>query len=394
MQDQVYQLFSTCDKFTEVGHDAAAQSSKGCSNSLESIHNTIHTTAGGPGTKTVVGGHMTYLSTAAFDPVFWLHHTNVDRFFALWQALHPDSYSGSQVAPHNTWTIAKGTTQNLDSPLTPFHKDASGNFWTTNEVRHTNTFHYTYPEFADSDGSKKAIASYVNKLYGPSATATAGSSKRTALPEPVVASALIQARDPTPLVASNGSLFQYVANIRTPRYALNGTYNIYLFNSGPTSEDPASWILDPNLIGPMGVLAQEDSTGNKNVIAAGSVPLTRTLSNEVATGTLSNLTEAIVVPYLKNELEWRVAGPDGQEVDPNTIPDFDISVYASTSSPVSDYELPTWSAFVLLTDVTKDKAGGATAPPPMANSTISANLTSSVSSSMSSASASSTATLR
>ena len=357
MQDQVYQLFSTCDKFTEVGHDSAAQSSNGCSNSLEGIHNTIHTTAGGP-SGTYSGGHMTFLSTAAFDPIFWLHHCNVDRFFALWQTINPNSYGGSQVAPHDTWTIPKGSTQNGNSPLTPFHKDTKGNFWTTNEVRNWRTFHYTYPEFADSDGSKKAIVSYVNKLYGPKATATAGSSKRTTVPEPVAASMQLEQRDGTPLVAQNGSLFQYVANILTPRYALGGSYYVFIFNGNPTTEDPTSWILDPNLIGPMGVLAQDTMTG-KDVIAAGSVPLTRTVTEQVTNGVLSALTEALVVPYLTTQLKWRVAGPGGQEVDPDTIPGFEISVFASTATPATEDELPVWSKFVLLTEITDNMAGGA-----------------------------------
>jgi tyrosinase len=35
---------------------------------------------------------MEFPEVAAFDPVFWLHHANVDRLFAMWQALNPDSY--------------------------------------------------------------------------------------------------------------------------------------------------------------------------------------------------------------------------------------------------------------------------------------------------------------
>lgn len=35
---------------------------------------------------------MGFPEVAAFDPVFWLHHANVDRLFAMWQALHLDSY--------------------------------------------------------------------------------------------------------------------------------------------------------------------------------------------------------------------------------------------------------------------------------------------------------------
>ncbi|KAK5127553.1 hypothetical protein LTR85_006893 [Meristemomyces frigidus] len=368
LQDQVYQLFSTCSDYLHFSNDDAGSSSTSCSNSLEGIHNTIHTTAGGPGSSTVSGGHMTYLALAAFDPIFWLHHCNVDRLFAMWQSQYPNSYGGSQPAPHDTWTIASGTTQNADSPLTPFYKDTAGTtFWTTNMVKNWNTtFHYTYPEFADSDGSQGAIASYINKLYGPSATATAGSSKRTVAAEPVAAPEAMPTAAPelverqgSPLKAENGSLYQYVANIRTPRYALNGSYYVFLFHGSPSTEEPTSWILDPSLIGPMGVLAQPNMT-SKDLVAAGSVPLTRTLSNAVSAGSLADLTEANATPYLKKNLVWRVAGPNGTEVDPGTIPDFEIAVFASTAAPPeTQYSLPEWSAFVPLVEITQDKSGGA-----------------------------------
>ncbi|EMC97480.1 hypothetical protein BAUCODRAFT_68232 [Baudoinia panamericana UAMH 10762] len=369
MQDQVYQLFSTCSDFEFFSNDDAGSSSTSCSNSLEGIHNTIHVTAGGSGSSTVFGGHMTYLAVAAFDPIFWLHHCNVDRLFAMWQALHPNSYGASQPAPHDTWTIKAGSTQGADSPLTPFYKDTNGNFWTTNQVRHWDqAFHYTYPEFSNSDGSSTAIASYINQLYGPSATATAGSSKRTSVPEPAgmlrntfqaaPAAYRLQARQETPTKAQNGSLYQYVANIHSPRYALNGSYNIYLFDGNPASEVPTSWISDVNLIGPMGVLSQPGMT-SKELVAAGSIPLTRTLTNKVNQGVLASLSEADVVPYLQYSLIWRVAGPNGTQVDPATIPQFDIAVYASTASPPSEFGLPQWSRFIPLVDVTQGKAGGA-----------------------------------
>ena len=360
MQDQVYAMLTNCNKFVEVGHDAAAQSSASCANSLEQIHNTIHTTAGGPTDSQFSAGHISYLATAAFDPIFFLHHANVDRLFAMWQTIHPTSWSGSQVAPANTWTIAKGSTQNLNSPLTPFHKNTNGEFLTTNDMRSWRNFHYTYPEFRDSDGSKAAIASYVNKLYGPSATATAGSSKRTAIPDTAVNIArATSTSDPTPLTANNGSLFQYVANIKTPRYALNGSYSIYLFNGSPTTEDdPTSWIFDQNLIGPMGVIAQPGMT--VDVVTTGSIPLTRTLTDQVQNGLLSTLTEALVVPWLIANLEWRILGPQGQSVDPDTIPDFEVTVFASTATQPTEFALPEWSKFIPLAEVTQNKPGGAT----------------------------------
>lgn len=381
MQTQVYNMFSTCDEFVEVGSDEAGQSSVQCSNSIENIHNTIHTVSGGAKNDVSPGGHMTFLAEAAFDPLFWLHHCNVDRQFAMWQALYPDSYGGSQVAKGQTWTIAKGSTQNANSPLTPFHKNAAGDFWTTNDVKNTNVFHYTYPEFVNTSGTKAAIASIVNKLYGPQATAPAGSTKkRNAAPEPQAESATETSTatstassassvstsasasatvDATPFKADNGSLYQYVANIATNRYALGGSYNIYLFDSPPASEDPASWVFDENLVGPMGVLASPGMTGD--LVIVGSVPLTTVLQDQVIAGGLADLSSANVVPYLTKSLVWRVAGPNGGIVDPETISDFEISVWASTATPPTEFELPVWSKFIPLAEITKSKAGGATA---------------------------------
>lgn len=372
MQDRLYQLFSTCDEFIEVGSDQKGQSSVKCSNSLEGLHNTIHNTAGGPKANGIAAGHMTVLSTAAFDPIFWLHHCNVDRLFAMWQAVYPNSYGGSQVAPASTWTVPKGSTQNANSPLTPFHRDASGNFWTTTGVRDWKVFKYTYPEFANSDGSKSAIQGYINRLYGPNASATAGSSKKrnvarqatsassSAAPSATPsAAANATVDDPTPLVANNGSLYQYVANVQTPRYALDSSYTIYLFNNNPESEDPADWIFDANLIGPIGVLASQMSMDN-DLIIVNSVPLTRTLSDQVSSGILASLSELLVVPYLKASLKWRIVGSNGNIINPDDLDGFEVSVYASTATQVSDTELPTWSEFIPLAEITEDKAGGAT----------------------------------
>ena len=146
LQDQLYQLFSTCSDYLHFSNDDAGSSSTSCSNSLEGIHNTVHTTSGGPGSSTVSAGHRTYLATAAFDPIFWLHHCNVDRLFALWQSQYPTVYGASQVQPHDSWTIPGGSTQDANSNLTPFLSDTNGNYWTTNKVQQWNTtFHYTYP---------------------------------------------------------------------------------------------------------------------------------------------------------------------------------------------------------------------------------------------------------
>lgn len=44
---------------------------------LEAIHDSVHVW---------VGGSMGSIPTAPADPIFWMHHANVDRLWAVWQA--------------------------------------------------------------------------------------------------------------------------------------------------------------------------------------------------------------------------------------------------------------------------------------------------------------------
>lgn len=441
LQDQIWQLMSACNEYLEFSNDDSSSASSSCALSLEAIHNTVHQTAGGPGSDSVSGGHMTYLPLAAFDPVFWFHHANVDRYFALWQTLHPNSYGASQAAPHDTWTIAPGTELNANSPLTPFHKDSSGNFWTTNDVRDWDaTFHYTYPEFVASDGSQDAIESYVAGLYGPSATLTAGeikpsktatsssssyaktssksssatsgssshatssethssgSASSTSGPSSSGSSSAIAtssgsqdhsgpssthgsgsstsmpstgpkypnstiSHHPHPYKAENGSQYEYVCNVHTPRYALNGSYTVYVFLDSPSSEVPSTWLTDSHLIGVVSVLAGGEMDMS-HLISTGSVPLTRTLQKLVTSGALKNMSEMYCLPYLTQHLTWRIVKTNGGAVDSATIPGFAASVYSSTTSQKNPHSLPNWSPFVPQVGVTHGKPGGA-------NSTIS-----------------------
>lgn len=47
---------------------------------LESIHDGVHVWT---------GGTMSDISTAAYDPLFWAHHSMIDRLWYLWQLRHP-----------------------------------------------------------------------------------------------------------------------------------------------------------------------------------------------------------------------------------------------------------------------------------------------------------------
>jgi tyrosinase len=67
---------------TAANHDASAFGLR----SVESVpHNAIHMDVGGQTTL----GWMTDPDTAALDPIFWLHHANIDRIWDVWNRMSP-----------------------------------------------------------------------------------------------------------------------------------------------------------------------------------------------------------------------------------------------------------------------------------------------------------------
>ena len=64
---------------------------------LESDHGDVHMW---------VGGHMSDIPFAAYDPVFWSHHCMIDRVWRIWQLEHPQASFPSAIR---------------DAPLQPFN---------------------------------------------------------------------------------------------------------------------------------------------------------------------------------------------------------------------------------------------------------------------------------
>lgn len=352
LQSQVYNMFTRCNNYLGFSTDQAGGSSFRCSNNIETIHNTVHNMLGGDPAATKNAGHLTYLPTGSYDPAFWLLHCNVDRLLAMWQVINPNQWGASQttLAGGKTWTIATGSQQNVDSPLTPFFRDTNRNFWTTRHVRdHAATFRYTY---ADVPLGREAVINHVNRLYGPNARAMS-SSKRQA------DSAHADCSDNDPFTANNGSMYVYDANIQTPRYALDGSYSIYVFPANPASEDPATWVYDPTLIGTMGVTAAP-RTGGQDTVISGSIPLTNALREMVrdAGFDLNNLSPSDVVPRLQKNMQWRVATLGSRAVDPSTLDGFSITVVSSSAEEPSSGTLPQYSEFIPHLAATEGKAGG------------------------------------
>ncbi|KAH8586174.1 hypothetical protein B0O99DRAFT_656959 [Bisporella sp. PMI_857] len=135
--------------------------------SIEDLHNSVHGMVGGD------QGHMSELDYASFDPSFWLHHANIDRIFAIWQNINPNSYDINKPAGDGTY-VNESTDQYTNStPLTPFYDSTGQKYWTSDGVWDTTALGYAYPEtqswsFENYDEYVTDIRTKIQQLYGGS----------------------------------------------------------------------------------------------------------------------------------------------------------------------------------------------------------------------------------
>ena len=288
------EAYPTFDKFGNKAWMPNAADAPGSYDSLESLHDAIHGLIGN-------GGHFTYNEYSAFDPVFFLHHANVDRLFAIWQAIYPDSWVTNTTAQAGTATIIPNVTVvTEDTPLTPFHRTQNGTFWTSKTIRDVETFGYTYPEIADHNVSCTKQA--VNNLYG----ATAGAPLSRKHKRHLHHHNGLRARNGP---QKQGTYYEWITNIRVAQNALNTTFTVFVF-LGNFTDNPKNWLSEPNLVGSHTVFMPFSSEADQSagLIVAGTVPLSHAL--EVDEGKMKgfdggNQTE--VGQFLYGNLHWRVA---------------------------------------------------------------------------------------
>lgn len=185
--------------------------------------------------------------------------------------------------------------------MEPFSRDINGTKWTSNAVKDTKTFGYTYPETSKGDQANARAA--VNRLYGSGYNG----------------GGLIGVRD-TPVTAGkmrgtagflvDGRQRHYAANLVSDKHALNGSYAIHVFVGAFDNSDPSSWPTSPNLAGThatFGSLRANEDVAQKSLVTGGTIPLTNILISKVGSDDLPSLKEDDVVRYLESNLQWRVA---------------------------------------------------------------------------------------
>lgn len=296
MRERTYLLISEQSQYlpySNQGYNGPLRD--GLLDSMEGIHNQVHG---------LLGGHMASVPFAAFDPIFWLHHTNMDRLEALWQAIYPQSYVAPQLNRIGTYNRDQNTIENGTTPLYPFHK-SENTYHTSQDARYTSNFGYTYPEIRGFGRSSEALSSEVRTiieaLYNRDRRLPL---ERRSLPYdvPVYQSELV-----------NSTYQDWFLNIRANRQMIPETYLINFFFGQPP-EQCTSWTMAENRAGTQVVFSGDYVTSNW-AQDMGQIPLNRQLKTQKQRGKLESFQKHVILGYLKRELQWQVLTASGVEVN-------------------------------------------------------------------------------
>jgi hypothetical protein len=89
---------------------------------LNGVHGAVHVR---------VGGDMSSVPTAGYDPIFYLHHANIDRLWAQWQQANPGALPATEASLQ----------------LQPFNRPFSTDWQLGSEMASTDALGYRYRTF-------------------------------------------------------------------------------------------------------------------------------------------------------------------------------------------------------------------------------------------------------
>ncbi|KAK3360924.1 hypothetical protein B0T24DRAFT_585983 [Lasiosphaeria ovina] len=303
--------------------------------SLEYIHNNLHGFIGGGNGFTKGVGHMCSVPVAAFDPIFYMHHCNIDRLFSIWQCLNGDSW------------FASGTTPNSCSPLTPFHGQFGGrvNYFDSNEARCWRTLGYDYDsvdsqENEDEADHKTRLKKYIDNTYQDTSTVV--------LRDEFKLYSIADMHSDT----GNHTYDDYIANVVYDRYGNKGgkPYTIHFILGAPNiSHEIVSLMRTarasdgllssdfPRQVGsiytfssPLGnaengvpQCANCQQQHDDGVLSRATVPLTVPLYQDAGSpgvGEIHNMKPNSVRGHLADNLSWVAVGTDGIVIPWENLP--------------------------------------------------------------------------
>jgi tyrosinase len=249
---------------------------------------------GGPGTvHAAVGGDMSGMRSP-LDPIFWLHHCNIDRLWARWNAL------GRRNTTNPLWTMFR---------FNGMFPDPQGNELTAWDVSVSDlldhvVWGYTYPDLprtrslpadpgtaghpnpppngdqvastADEPPEMLMLASEAGK--GSAGTDSVLSTRLTLTEGPLLPDVDLSAMPaPGPAVdvaaaSPAGRIFSILENIKTSGCEAVRV-NVFLNHPNPTAATPTD---DPHFVGTFGLFAMESGLCSSGMSV--QLELTRTLS--------------------------------------------------------------------------------------------------------------------
>lgn len=307
LTDKVYFLVarqSNYGPFSNTGFPIELRN--GSYDSLESIHNQVHGLVGG-------NGHMAYVPFSTFDPLFWLHHCNIDRLWAIWAAINPNSYVAAQMNNVGTYAHAAGTKEDAQTALYPFRTDNEGRFHTSDTARDTRSFAYSYPEVVDWTSNGEQLARNVKrafkKLYDP--TGVLDNQKRGLF------SFLPRRED------NSTSKEDWFINIQVNR-TLDYPVAVNFFIGTPPAAT-SDWPTASNLVTSQMILP--DLTFNKVAPPTlAQIPLLRALERAKEQGLLNSTDTQSIQAFLASQLQWTVTSATGSIIEPVKLTALQISV--------------------------------------------------------------------
>ncbi|KAK1836674.1 hypothetical protein QBC39DRAFT_56270 [Podospora conica] len=290
LKTQVWDVFVRSKTFEQMTFDSKEGPS------FENPHGSVHNEVG-------CGMTMGNIDRSAFDPLFMLHHCNVDRLVALWQAINPRSPMFTTTHPSTgQFGTARGTNITADSPLKPFFSEEGG-FLTSNMMADIRKFGYTYPEIDDWSTTPENLESFVRSristLYGESSSNldTAPTQRR-------------------------GQRNRYPPPARTRQYFVA---EIQVNRSEIVRPSTINLVLEGVIVGRMSIL-EMPRTG----MASASVPLRDLV---VGNKSVTDMAASEGITLLQQRLEMEIRLNDGSEISVDTVPSLELEIQGMTYVP-------------------------------------------------------------
>ncbi|KAI9868865.1 MAG: hypothetical protein M1813_004716 [Trichoglossum hirsutum] len=352
-----YEVFAT----TNMNPVDAASNPLGYLN-CEYIHNNVHNWIGGD------SGQMNDVPVAAYDPIFFLHHCNIDRLYAIWQSLNPNKWFrvNEVFMDDGTWSIGTSKPDTQCTQLAPFRPNTSGAYYTPDTVRDwMQQFGYSYPElqpwnYATNEEYIDSINAAIATLYGSLKVSVLDSIPKS---KDAYGGIVFHRSD---LPKKTVTHYDYVVNVRYGKYDLGGLpYKIDIFlrrHSARAHADPSPQKLHqpPSLegtsfigdvynfsttTGPQGTnahcpncAAQQKSTETSS---NAQIPITAMLMKAAGddswpVNTIAPEGDDGVVRFLQGRLTWKVSKKGGEEVPITSLPNLKVSVAVGTITHAGD----------------------------------------------------------